>query len=67
MKYRYIIVDEDGAVSGTNDKDLAMLYTEAAVVIDAKEGRDLELSEPIPEAAQLVELEDEDEDASDEE
>jgi hypothetical protein len=41
MKFRYLIVDEDGQVSGTNDGDLARIAADAdyTTVVDAGEGK----------------------------
>lgn len=43
MKYRYLIVDEDGDVTGTNDQALAKLAAQADynVVVDVANGAEL--------------------------
>ena len=62
MKYRYLVIGEDGEVSGTNSEDDAKAACDFEVVVDMKEGTYLGSGEKIG----VFEAEgDEDEDESD--
>lgn len=68
MKFRYIIVEEDGTVRGTNDQSRAEEYSFVAgnVIVDVQENTVPETGEEITEAPALEEeyAEEEDEDES---
>lgn len=52
MKYRYLIVDEDGEVIGTNNEEVANYWQDdvGALVVDAQRGCVYDSDAPIHEA-----------------
>ncbi len=41
MKYRYLIIDEDGSATGTNERDLALVLVDESQVFDCDTGEEL--------------------------
>lgn len=50
MKFRYLIIDEDGDIMGTNDADIASAYSDSDLVVDVKLGCFSDSGRPILEA-----------------
>ena len=62
MKYRYIVIDEDGNVTGTNDRDLATYLDGDNEVLDATTSTWLGSNVQIEEAEGALEADEPDED-----
>lgn len=65
MKFRYLILVDDGDIWGTNDRDEALAAVESCQVVDVKEGLDLGTGDDIDEyEPPEVEEDDDEQDAS---